>query len=130
MKTTTVICACLAVIFAFIGNASARGSRTQLSVVIGAPAYGWHAPQPYYRPYARPYYPPYHRPYYSPPIVIERVAPPIYVEQPVLQVAPPISVSQPETNYWYYCEAHKAYYPYAKECPAGWMKVVPQTPAS
>jgi hypothetical protein len=66
-----------------------------------------------------PWWEPY--PYYaSPPVVIQQQAP-IY-EQP----AP-----QPEQlqYYWYFCADSRAYYPYVKECPGGWMKVVP-APAS
>ncbi|MFZ3046706.1 MAG: hypothetical protein WA151_12400 [Desulfatirhabdiaceae bacterium] len=32
-------------------------------------------------------------------------------------------------SYWYYCENPKGYYPYVKDCPYGWMKVVPETTA-
>ncbi|HUL00131.1 MAG TPA: hypothetical protein VLX29_04670 [Nitrospirota bacterium] len=27
--------------------------------------------------------------------------------------------------YRYYCQESKTYYPYVKQCPGGWMKVVP-----
>lgn len=26
--------------------------------------------------------------------------------------------------YWYYCKNPSGYYPYVKQCPSGWMKVV------
>jgi hypothetical protein len=29
--------------------------------------------------------------------------------------------------YWYYCEESRTYYPYVKECPGGWLPVVPNT---
>jgi len=48
---------------------------------------------------------------YSPPVVVES-APPVYV--------------QPQLQYWYYCQGAQAYYPYVKECPGGWLRVVPQ----
>ena len=35
----------------------------------------------------------------------------------------------PATQYWYYCEASRAYYPYVPSCPAGWTQV-PATPAN
>ena len=55
-------------------------------------------------------------PYYlSPPVVIEQ-QPPIYV-QPEAQTHQPY--------YWYYCQNPQGYYPYVKNCPGGWMKVVP-----
>ena len=50
-------------------------------------------------------------------------APPVVVRQsPVYLQAP-----QNEPYYWYYCENPKGYYPYVKNCPYGWMKVVPNT---
>lgn len=52
--------------------------------------------------------------YYSPPVVQQA---PAYEQQP-----PQVEEQQ---YYWYYCADAKAYYPYVKECPGGWMKVVP-----
>jgi len=58
---------------------------------------------------------PYPYPYYqSPPVVVQQ-QPPVYQEQ-----AP-----QEQPDYWYYCQGSQAYYPYVKECPGGWVKVVP-----
>lgn len=89
-----------------------RGGYTQFGVVIG-PGWGpWYYPPAYY-------YPP------SPPIVIER-APQVYIEQYAPPPAPEVQGSQP--NYWYYCNASKAYYPYVNECPRGWQRVLPQPP--
>jgi hypothetical protein len=53
--------------------------------------------------------------YYSAPPVVIQQAPPVYAqpEQP-----------QPE-SYWYYCQNPQGYYPYVKNCPGGWMKVIP-----
>ena len=72
--------------------------------------------------YASPfYYPPY------PPVVVERADPPVYIEQ---QATLPerdeelSTVAQP--GFWYYCQATQGYYPYVRECPAGWQKVAPQ----
>ena len=28
--------------------------------------------------------------------------------------------------YWYFCQDPQGYYPYVKNCPGGWMQVVPQ----
>jgi hypothetical protein len=67
----------------------------------------------YYPPYAS-YYPPY-APYYP-------AAPTAYVEQPVQ----PQAQQQPQLAFWYYCAGSNAYYPYVKECPAGWQRVAPQ----
>ena len=82
------------------------------SVVIGGGV--WLGP--YWGPY---WYPPYYPPYesaYTTPIVIES-QPQTFIQQ------------SPAQSYWYYCEDAKAYYPYVKECPAGWLTVVPQAPA-
>ncbi|MBX3622770.1 MAG: hypothetical protein KF891_22615 [Rhizobacter sp.] len=57
-------------------------------------------PAPVY-PYPNPYEPP-----------------PPWVESPP---APP-------TQYWYYCDEARGYYPYVPACPGGW-KQVPATPA-
>ena len=91
------------------------GGRVFFGVGIGVP-FGY--PYPYACPY--PYAYPYPYPAYSPPVVVEQSAPPVYVQQeaPAAEPAPP--------QYWYYCQASQAYYPYVKECPAGWMQVVPQ----
>ncbi|HEY6720205.1 MAG TPA: hypothetical protein VI363_01090 [Burkholderiales bacterium] len=84
-----------------------HGGRAHFGVFIGAPFYPWYYPA---------YYPPA---YYYPPAA--PVAPPTYVEQGGAQAAP----SQ-QSSYWYYCAESKTYYPYVKECPAGWQRVAPQ----
>jgi hypothetical protein len=91
---------------------------------------------PYVGPYFGPgwpyRYPPYYYgygayPYYYPPVVVERVAPPVYIEQQ--QAEPPATGTvPPPINYWYYCPPTQAYYPYVKECPTGWRKVLPTPP--
>lgn len=69
----------------------------------------WGAPYPYY---SYPYYA-------APPVVVQQPAPEIYV-QPAPQTEEP--------SYWYYCQDPKGYYPYVRQCPNGWMKVVPSPP--
>jgi hypothetical protein len=89
-------------------------ARARVFIGVGVPL--WWGPVGYPYPY-------YSYPYYSyPPPVVIREQPPIYVQQP--QPAPQ---AQPE-SYWYYCADAKAYYPYVRQCPGGWMKVVPQAP--
>lgn len=110
MKALKFVVASLILALLGMGNAMAdhyhHGPRVGFGVIIG-PTWGpWYYPPP-------PYYPP---------VVIER-APPIYVEQ---QPAPPVAT--PQTNYWYYCPVANGYYPYVKECPGGWQKVLPQPP--
>jgi hypothetical protein len=75
------------------------------SVVIGTGV--WLGP--YWGPYGYPPYYPYE------PVVVES-QPQTFIQQ------------SPAQSYWYYCEDAKAYYPYVRECPAGWLTVVPQAP--
>ena len=55
----------------------------------------------------------------------------VVVEQPpgspeFIQQNPP--AQRDDRYYWYYCREADKYYPYVKQCPGGWMKVVPNTP--
>jgi hypothetical protein len=59
-----------------------------------------------------PWYPYYHYPA-LPPVVVQQQAP-VYAEP-----------EQQQPYYWYYCQNPPGYYPYVRECPGGWMKVVP-----
>ena len=77
------------------------------------PRFGWWwvvGPSWYY--YPTPVYP-YPNPY-NPPVVINTT---------------PAQPGPAPEQYWYYCAAAKAYYPYVSECPGGWQKV-PVTPPS
>lgn len=68
-------------------------------------------------PWPGPYYSHRYYPYYAqPPIVIQQQ--PVYEEQ-----------AAPEQYYWYFCPDSKTYYPYVKQCPGGWLKVVPKPEA-
>jgi hypothetical protein len=82
-----------------------HGHGFRSSVVIGGGV--WLGP--YWDPFWYPGYYPYY-PYDPVPVATE---PQTYIEQ-----------SGPA--YWYYCEAAKAYYPYVRECPGGWLTVLPQ----
>lgn len=43
--------------------------------------------------------------------------------------APPQAIRYEEqTGYWYYCTDPEGYYPYVRDCPRGWMQVVPSSP--
>lgn len=100
------------------------------SVSIGAyPYWGWGgAPYWGYAPYySYPYY--YPQPAVAQPIVIEQAAPQVYIEQQpqYSQSAPAPQVAA--ANYWYFCEPAQAYWPYVKECPAGWQRVSPTPPS-
>lgn len=97
----------------------------------GGPNVGFYFGPGFYGPgwgpyYPRPYYvvPPPIYPYYPPVVVTPApVAPPVYVEQaPQPSAVPEVA----DSGYWYYCKQPEGYYPYVKECPAGWQKVAPQ----
>lgn len=60
----------------------------------------WGAPYPYYA---------------TSPMVVQQ-APTEYIQQ---------GYAPPQQTYWYFCQNAGAYYPYVKECPGGWMQVVP-----
>jgi hypothetical protein len=67
-----------------------------------------------------PFYP---SPYYTyPPVAVQRVPPPVYIQQQnSAQTAP-----ESHANYWHYCRASEGYYPQVPECPDGWLQVAPQ----
>lgn len=75
----------------------------------------WGGPGVVWPWYPSPYY---YSPYYY------YTAPPAVIQQP-----PPVYQSPqeppPAPQYWYYCQDPQGYYPYVKNCPGGWMKVVP-----
>lgn len=92
------------------------GGRSHLGVTIGIPWGGpWYYPPSYYYP---PYYPP----------VVVQPQPQVYIQQQPVPAAPAEPVAAAPANYWYYCAAAKGYYPYVKDCPDGWQKVLPQPP--
>ena len=62
----------------------------------------------------------FYPPAYYPPVVVAPVTPPVYIEQT------PAEPDESQTNYWHYCRNPEGYYPYIKECPDGWLQVVPQ----
>ena len=81
--------------------------RSRVVIIVGAPFFA-----PFY--YPAPYY-------YYPPVAAMPYSPPQYIEQG--EAAPEQSQA-----YWYYCADAKAYYPYVKDCPGGWQRVMPQAP--
>jgi len=98
------------------GHAQSGGFRgspsTHFSVFVGGPVF-W------------PGY--FYAPYYSYPLDYSPVvaAPsPEYVEAGSTQPAPVEAQA-----YWYYCADTKSYYPYVKQCPAGWQRVAQQPPS-
>jgi len=108
MRKLVFLLAALALGGVFSESASA-GGRIAIGIGFNFPIWG---PAPYY--YAPP--PAY---YYPAPVLVSR--PPVrYVER---QEAAPAS-----TDWWYYCDQSRTYYPYVKTCPGGWQKVSPTPP--
>lgn len=121
MKIRSLALGLAAVLLAagLVDTASAHGSRTRTSVgfYVGAPVVwgsSYWGPGPFW--YPPPYYPPQV-------VVVPQAPPPVYVEQnePAANAA-----TAPAQAYWYYCQSAKGYYPYVKECPEAWQKVLPQ----
>lgn len=83
--------------------------HSHLGLYIGVPlGYPWYGvPPPYY--------------YYPPPVIV-RPEPQVYIERTDPQPAPD------QQAYWYHCDNPQGYYPYIKQCPAGWQRVVPTPP--
>jgi hypothetical protein len=97
------------------GDGGHGGSSWHGSIWIGPGWGGW-------GPWWGPAYYPYPYPYYYPNY-------PYYPETPMIIQQKPQTYVQPEEQYfWYYCKKPEGYYPYIKECPGGWMKVVPPAP--
>ena len=116
MKTTKAVIALALVMLGVLATESAfawhRG-RVGVGFYFGVPVAGWG--YPYYYPPAYPYS------YYPPTTVVVPAQPQNYVEQ-----APQAAPAQPAQGYWYYCPDSRAYYPYVRDCPAGWQRVSPQ----
>jgi hypothetical protein len=108
---TALIAVLVAIAGVMASEPAAANGRARVTVGVG---YGW-GWGPYWGPW---YYPP---PYYYSPVVIEQ-GPTTYIEQ----ASPQAPVDQ--TNWWYYCDQSRGYYPYVKECPGGWMRVPPTPP--
>lgn len=91
---------------------------------------------PPYPVYSYPYS--YSYPYvYNPPtVVITQPQPQVYIEQGSSNTSSSNTGNTTSANasnnsgYWYYCEASDSYYPYVKECMAGWKQVTPTPPPS
>jgi hypothetical protein len=85
------------------GRHSGGGHRARTLVVIGAPIYPWYASG-----------------YYSAPATVVLEPPPVYVQR---------SASPAQLDYWYYCRASGAFYPYVTQCPGGWQAMLSQPAA-
>jgi hypothetical protein len=133
MKTRKFLIALGVLLMGAVAAESAfAGGRARVSVGIGigVPVGGWgygYGGYGYGYGWGRPYYGygygyPYpYAPYYAAPVVVQQ-QPTVYVEQPQAEQ----QAAQNPAGYWYYCNDARAYYPYVKECPAGWQRVAPQ----
>jgi hypothetical protein len=92
---------------ALVSESASAGGRVRIGVGFAFGGPFWY-PAPWY--YAPP-------PYYYPPAVVVSSPPLTYIERQ--------DVAPASTDWWYYCEQSKAYYPYVKTCPTGWQKVAP-----
>ncbi|CAN7423505.1 hypothetical protein LJR230_002609 [Trinickia sp. LjRoot230] len=121
-------------------SSTAHAAHWNVGVFLGPqPYYYPAAPAPYvpYSPYPPYYYAPYPppvvQPYYPPayyappPVVIQPAEPDVYIERSQVtpgqgQAAAPAQKSS-SGGTWWYCDASKSYYPYAKDCSSGWREV-------
>ncbi|MDP3439210.1 MAG: hypothetical protein U0989_18825 [Azonexus sp.] len=104
MKRQKSLAMLLVLLMLGISSAFAHGGRARVGVYVG----------PYWGPLFYPYPPQV--------IVVPAAPPPVYIEQREVPVEAAPAVQQ----YWYYCGSSQGYYPYVKECPDGWQKVLPQ----
>jgi hypothetical protein len=131
MKAQKILFVLAALLLAGAGNSWAGGRvYGSVGVYVGPGAYWGPAyPRPYYYPrafypglYPYPYL--YGDPYYNPaPVVVVPSTPQVYIEQSDAAAEPADNATQ---QYWYFCKGSNKYYPYVKECPGGWQKVLPQ----
>ncbi|KAB2923976.1 MAG: hypothetical protein F9K30_09915 [Dechloromonas sp.] len=84
-----------------VSDASAHGGRARVGVHVGTYWGPWFMPPPWY---------------YQPTIVVPAPQPTIYIEQG----------DGSGESLWYYCRSAAGYHPYVRECPEGWLKVLPE----
>jgi hypothetical protein len=125
MKNINLLCGLMMLAGMFVSGIAHADHHGHVGVGLyfGVPFPGYYYPPAYY-PY--PYYP---YPYYPPAVVAPAPAqPPVYIEQGSAQPTPQQAPATPDNYYWYHCDKPEGYYPYIKECPGGWQKVVPTPP--
>ncbi len=113
----TALLLALTLVFSAVADSALAHGRTRAHVGLyfGVPlgGWGWYGP-------AYWYYPPY-----PTSVVVVPQQPQTYIQREDTPAAPASAHPQ---GYWYYCADAQAYYPYVKECPAGWQRVTPQPP--
>lgn len=111
MKACKFLSLLLLLLLTGASSAWAHG-RVHVGVGFGhywGPSPWYYAPSPfYYRPEV---------------VVVPAPQPMVYIEK--AQEAPSETAPRSADQYWYYCASSKGYYPYVKECPGGWQKVLP-----
>ncbi|MEK6244980.1 MAG: hypothetical protein AABM33_10825 [Pseudomonadota bacterium] len=125
-KATRTVLALVAVLMCGIlatESAFARGGRVRLGISIGFPLVGFGYQSYYPSYYNYPSYYSYPSHYSYPSYYPAQQQAPVYIEQ---NPQPAPEAQSPSTGSWYYCADSRAYYPYVKECPAGWQRVAPQ----
>ncbi len=136
MKTPRVLLIAFALLVAGIANAWAGGRvYGGVSIGVGPGPYwgGGYYGRPYWGGgyYGRPYFPgpyiypgPFFAPYYAPQaVVVVPSEPQVYIEQGGAAAA---EQALEGAQYWHFCRGANNYYPYVKECPGGWQKVLPR----
>jgi hypothetical protein len=86
-----------------VGSASAHGVRGRVGIGVNI--------GPYWGPWMFP--PPW---YYQPAIVVPPPEPKVYIERN----------EAVDAAFWHYCRSLGGYYPYIRECPEGWLQVLPE----
>lgn len=97
------------------------GSRTTFVFGFGAPFFGFGAPFGVPWGFGAPVWAPFPAPVAVgvPVPVVVQSQPQVFVQQQQQADASP--------SFWYYCQKPQGYFPYVRQCPGGWMQVVPQT---
>lgn len=136
------LCALLALTTGLLGSGLAMADhghgggghwRGNIGLYIG-PGFGPYYPRYYGDPFYYGYPPPYYYGYPPAVVVIPQQPPVYYIEQGQQQpqaIGPQVDSSQSapqQDNFWYHCDKPEGYYPYIKDCPQGWQKVVPEPP--
>jgi hypothetical protein len=111
MRSAAFVAVLLAIAGVVASEPALAHGRARVSVGVGF-GFGY----PYWGGPWGPYYP-----YYYPPTVVVQ-QPVTYVEQSS-SAAPPAPAA--DAGWWYYCDQSRGYYPYVRECPAGWQRVAP-----
>lgn len=102
-----------------------RGGHWYHGRHVGRFGWWWLAAGVWYFYPARVY--PYPDPYIPPVTVIDE-QPPVVVAPQTNGPAPAQAQPQQATQFWYYCNSAKGYYPYVPSCPEGWKTVPAQPP--